>query len=56
MIYVVDLIKTNKNLSEKKRKEVTVRKNYDVKQLFGGLKICVCYLFRRVRLPQSKTP
>ena len=28
MIYVVDLIKTNKNFSEKKLKEVTVRKKY----------------------------
>ena len=56
MIYVVDLIKTNKSFPEKKLKGVTFRKNYVVRQMFGGLKICICYLFRRLRLPQSKTP
>ena len=35
MIYVVDLIKTNKNFSEKKLKEVTVRKKYAVRQMLG---------------------
>ena len=35
MIYVVDLIKTNKNFSEKKLKEVTVRKKYVVRQMLG---------------------
>ena len=56
MIYVVGLIKTNKSFSAKKIKEVTFRKTYVVKQMFGGLKICVCYLFRSLRLPQSRTP
>ena len=35
MIYVVDLIKTNKNFSEKKLKEVTVKKKYVVRQMLG---------------------
>ena len=35
MIYVVDLMKTNKNFSEKKLKEVTVRKKYVVRQMLG---------------------
>ena len=35
MIYVVDLIKTNKTFSEKKLKEVTVRKKYVVRQMLG---------------------
>ena len=35
MIYVVDLIKTNKNFSEQKLKEVTVRKKYVVRQMLG---------------------
>ena len=56
MIYVVGLIKTNKSFSAKNIKEVTFRKTYVVKQMFGGLKICVCYLFRSLRLPQSRTP
>ena len=56
MIYVVDLIKANKKFSEKSVKKSQSEKNYVVKQLFGGLKICICHLFRRVRLPQLKTP
>ena len=56
MIYVIDLIKTNKSFPEKKLKEVTLTKNYVVREMFGGLKFSVCYLSRRLRLPQLKRP
>ena len=38
MIYVVDLIKTNKRFPEKNFKK-SVRKNYVIRQMFGGLKM-----------------
>ena len=56
MICVVDLIKANKSFKKKKLEEVIVRKSYVVRQMFGDLKICLYYFFRRLRLPQSKTP
>ena len=56
MICVVDVIKTNKSFKKKKLEEVIIRKSYVVTQMFGDLKTCLCYFFRRLRLPQSKTP
>ena len=39
MIYVVDLIKTSKSFPEKQFQQVTVGKNYVVRQMFGSLAI-----------------